>query len=69
MPYTKEKTSNTIEDKNTIKSKTYFHCGPQHKTSGQGKKKKIYIYILLFYFSVHTEMKRAWNCYTRTGKF
>ena len=49
MPYTKEKTSNTIEDKNTIKSKTYFHCGPQHKTSGKGKKKKIYIYIYYYF--------------------
>ena len=38
MPYTHEKISNTIEDKNTLKSRTYFHCGPQHKTSGQGKK-------------------------------
>ena len=35
MQYTHDKTSNTIEDKNTIKSQTYFHCGPQHKTSGQ----------------------------------
>ena len=25
MPYTNERTSNTIEDKNTIKSRTYFH--------------------------------------------
>ena len=33
MPYTNENTSNTIEDKNTIKSRTYFHCGPQHKTA------------------------------------
>ena len=37
MPYTHEKTSNTIEDKNTIKSRSYFHCGPQHKTTGQDK--------------------------------
>ena len=25
MPYTNERTSNTIEEKKTIKSKTYFH--------------------------------------------
>ena len=37
MPYTNEKTSNTFEDKNTIKSRTYFRCGPQHKTSGEDK--------------------------------
>ena len=35
MPYTNKNTSNTIEDKNTLKSRTYFHCGPQHKTPGQ----------------------------------
>ena len=37
MPDTYENTSKTIEDKNTIKSRTYFHCGPQHKTSRQDK--------------------------------
>ena len=37
MPYTNENTSNTSEDKNTIKSRTYFHCGPHHKTSGHHK--------------------------------
>ena len=37
MPDTHKNTSNTIEDKNTIKSRAYFHCGPQHKTSGQDK--------------------------------
>ena len=37
MPCTHEKTSNTIVDKNTIMSRTYFHFGPQHKTSGQDK--------------------------------
>ena len=38
MPYTNENTSNTrIEDRNTIKSRPYFHCGPQHKTSRQDK--------------------------------
>ena len=37
MPYTNEKTSNTIEGKNTIKSRTYFHFGPHHKTLRQDK--------------------------------
>ena len=37
MPYTNDKTSNTIERKNTIKSRTFFHCGPHRKTSGQDK--------------------------------
>ena len=43
MPYTHEKTSNTIEDKNN-NSRTYFHCGPQHKPSGLYNKinKKIF---------------------------
>ena len=35
MPYTHENTSNTIEDKKTKKSKTFFHCGPKHKAAGQ----------------------------------
>ena len=59
MPYTHEKTSNTIEDKNTLKSRTYFHCGPQHKTSGQGKKLKNKNLV-------RTEMKRASNPSTLT---
>jgi hypothetical protein len=33
MPYTHENTSNAIEDKNKIRSRTDFHCVPQHKTS------------------------------------
>ena len=37
MPYTNGKTSNVIEDKNTIKLRTYFHCSPQHKTLGQDR--------------------------------
>ena len=37
MPYTHEKASNINEDKNTIKSRTYFHSGPNHKTSAQDK--------------------------------
>ena len=52
MPYTNEK---TIEDKNTIKSRTYFHCGPQHKTSGE-------VMAVTVVFSVRAEIKRASNC-------
>ena len=59
MPYTNENTSNTrIEDRNTIKSRTYLHCGPQHKTSRQdktlrecviiNKKKNLYFKYLYF---------------------
>ena len=66
MPYTREKTSNTIEDKNT-KSRTYLHCGPQHKTSGQVKTLTEYVIINKIDLknkikSVRTEMKRASNC-------
>ena len=42
MPYTNKNTSNTTEDKNTKKSRTYFHCGPQHKTSGPDKTQRIF---------------------------
>ena len=68
MPYTHEKTSNTIEDKNT-KSRTYFHCGPQHKTSGQDNTLKsviintnifliliLILFIYIFFSTYRNEM-------------
>ena len=63
MPYTHEKTSNTIEDKNKIKSRTHFHVGPQHKTSGQDKTLTECVIINKNFGkkSVRTEMKCASN--------
>ena len=67
MPYTYEKKSNTIQDKNT-KSRTSFHCGPQHKTSGQDdtlKSDNQYKYFTKIFsyqnFSVRAKIKRALN--------
>ena len=56
MPYTNEKTLNTIEDKNTMKSRTYFLCGPQQKTSGHDKTLTENVIInenILFVFSTY----------------
>ena len=71
MPYTNEK---TIKEKNTIKSRTYFHCGPHHNTSGQDKTltecvinnknlilKKEKKKRFFFFFPVRTALKRASN--------
>ena len=33
---------NSIKDKNTIKSQTYFHCGPWSRTDKQNNKEQAY---------------------------
>ena len=76
MAYTNKNTSNTIEDKNTIKSRTNFHCGPQHKTSGQDKtvtecvilNKMLLLKKKRKRNRLRTEMRRESNCYTHTEK-